>query len=259
MEPKIPPFEKLSLTSEQKRAVGFLTQFSKQMVVMASLEKKLEANSSELVKGIYRVCDQVVTGCLPNGKNISCKKGCYWCCYLRVKVTPLEVMCIRDYLQMNQRPEEIDALKQRFAETDEITRGMDGIGRVYVKKVCPLAVDKQCLVYPVRPIACRIYHSLSSLDCKLLLENDHHELKIRQDISGMGIGMFAGLTEGLRSVGLQTRLLELIAGLRIALNEPDLFHSWFAGYPVFSGASIENGQEIESFHQRLVFELENWY
>jgi hypothetical protein len=209
------------LTPEQQKAMDFLTEFSKQMVVTAFPGDKNFTRASSLIKEIYQICDELIAGCLKNGAKPSCKKGCYWCCFMRVKVTPLEVLCIIDYLQSSLTPGELSALRQRLVETDEITRGMDGHQRVRAKKICPLVVDDECLVYPVRPITCRTYHSLNSSDCKLSLDDEEHHIKIRQDISVIDLGLSTGLIEGLRTVGLQTRLLELIEGLRIAMDEPE--------------------------------------
>src|SRR5512136_780440 len=97
--------------------------------------------------------------------------------------------------------------------------------------MCPLLVDGLCLAYPVRPVACRVYHSLNLSDCEASLEKDGGNVTIRGEIYGLSMGIFAGLTEGLRAVGLQTRLLELTTGLRIAMDDPGsgLAKRWLSG------------------------------
>lgn len=257
MKTEIVSIEGLRLTSVQQKAMWFLTEYSKQMVVMAFVGNTIPASVSDLVKEIYQVCDTAIAGCLSRGTKLSCKKGCSWCCFLRVKVTPLEVLCILEYLQSSMPPGELSALRRQFVETDEIIRGLDGHRRVRAKKICPLIVDNECSVYPVRPMSCRIYHSLNASDCEASLEDDRRSLRIRHDVYGVGTGMFAGLTEGLRKVGLQPRLLELVAGLRIAMDEPGLMMRWLAGAPAFAEAEIENAEQIENFHGRLVEKLGN--
>ena len=234
--------ESLRVTPEQQKAVEILTEFSKHMVVMAFLDNDTPENPSDLAKEIYQVHDHLVAGCLRNGTKLPCQKGCFWCCFLRVKVTPLEVFGIVDYLQSSLQPGELPALRQRIAETDNITRGLGGQRRVRARKICPLIIDNTCLVYPVRPITCRTYHSLYTSDCEALLDDDQQSVSIRLDISAMGMGLLAGLTDGLRQAGLQTRPLELIAGLRIALDEPESMRRWLAGEPLFSEAEIESAK-----------------
>jgi Fe-S-cluster containining protein len=228
--------ESLHLSSEQQKAVEFLTEFSKQLVVMAFLEKNIPTSPSSLVKELYQVYDEVIAGCLRNGTKLPCKKGCSWCCFLRVKVTPLEILCMIDYLQSNLKPVELSAFRHRLADTDKTTRGMNGSQRVYAKKICPLIVENECLVYPVRPIACRTYHSLDMSDCESSLSDDQRSLRISPKIFGIGMGILTGLTEGLQIVGLQAPMLELIAGLRMAMDEPRLTRKWLVGESAFSGA-----------------------
>lgn len=166
-------------------------------------------------------------------------------------------MHIVEYLHDCLSPGEISILGQRLEIMDEITRGMTGYQKVRANIPCPLLEDGECLVYTVRPLTCRVYHSMNLQDCESLLSKNDSSVTIRQDISGMGAGIFAGLTEGLRAVGLQTRLLELISGLRIALDKtgPERLKRWLAGDPAFVEAEITNAKEIERFHLRIIDEL----
>jgi Fe-S-cluster containining protein len=219
----------LRLTSEQWKAVGFLAEFTERLVLLAFAGHKTPASASNLVKEVYRVTDDMLSGCLESGPKPSCEIGCAWCCYMRVKATPLEVLGIVHYLRSRLGPGELSEFRRRLAATDQTTRGMDGYQRVCAKIACPLLANGQCLVYPVRPIGCRVYHSLDASDCELPHAEEARGVTVRSDISGLAMGVFAGLTEGLRTVGLRTRLLELIAGLRIAMDEPGLANRWLAG------------------------------
>jgi Fe-S-cluster containining protein len=257
METDYVSIDSLGLTSEQRKAVGFLAEFTKRMVLTAFLGHKTPTRASNLIKEVYRFTDGMMTGCFKSRTKLACKKGCFWCCFLRVKVTPLEVMGIVDYLRSCLKPGEISELRQRLVRTDGITRGMDGNQRVRAKMMCPLLMDGKCMSYPVRPIACRVYHSVNLSDCEASLEKDGGSVTIRRDIYGLSMGIFTGLTEGLRTVGLQTRLLELTTGLRIAMDDSGsrLVKRWLSGEPAFVEAEIANAKEIESFHRALVEEL----
>jgi len=162
-----------------------------------------------------------------------------------------------DYLRSRLKPGELSALQQRLVSTDGITRSMDGHQRIGAKMMCPLLVDGKCLSYPLRPIACRVYHTLNRSDCEALLEKPGGNVTIRRDIFGLSMGILAGLTEGLHAIGLPTRLLELTAGLRIAMDDPGsgLAQSWLSAEPAFVEAELANAQQIESFHRALVEEL----
>jgi hypothetical protein len=226
------------LTQEQRRAVAFLTEFAKRMVVFGLAECRTPAEVSSVVRQIYRVVDELMDGCFSRGPKLSCTAGCFWCCFLRVKVTPLEVLCIADYVRGRFGKGVIASLKRRLAATDAVTRGMGAYQRACTEEVCPLLVDAKCLVYPVRPISCRIYHSLDVSNCEAPLDDDGRCIKVRDDICGLGAGVSDGLTKGLRALELQPHHLELTAGLRMALDEPALAEQWLVGKPAFAEAEI---------------------
>ena len=244
--------ELMHLSPDQLKAVGLLTAYSKQMVVMAFLESNTPAGLTSMVKEIYQVFDNAVDRNLENATQPSCKEGCYWCCYLRVKVTPLEILCIDDFLHTSVTPAERDALRYRIVKADKVTRGLDGGQRMRAKIICPLAVDGSCLVYPVRPFACRMYHSLSASDCIRSLDDGDQSLRVNHGISSIGTTMFAGLTEGLREAGLKSRLLELIAGLWVAMDDPGSIGNWLDGTLTFKDAEIESAVQTEMYHKNLV-------
>jgi len=226
------------LTAAQRKAVGFLREYAKRMVTFGFPGHKTPVGVSKLMREVYRAIDEMIAGCLENGTKPACKSGCAWCCFMRVRVTPLEVLSILDFLHTHLDTDRLSALKQRLATTDAITRGMDGIQRGRAKIACPLLADRKCLVYPVRPMACRVYHSLNSSECEMRLDDQERTVQIRQDISALNMGISAGLMEGLRTAGLQARQLELVAGLRMAMDEQGVVERWFAGEPAFAGAEV---------------------
>ena len=242
------------LTPEQLKGVGFLAEFTKRLVLMAFSDQKTAENALSLIKEVYQITDQTMAVCLKSGTKLSCKKGCLWCCYFRVLVTPLEVIHIVEYLHACLSPGELSILQQRLKNEEEISGWVNGDQKAHANTVCPFVEDGGCMVYAVRPLACRVYHSINLTDCKISFSKNNGSVTIRQDISGMGTGIFAGLTEGLRAIGLQTRVLELKAGLRIAMDEngPKLAKRWMAGEPAFVEAEIANAKKIESFHQFIL-------
>ena len=86
MEADFTAIEGLHLTPEQWKAVGFLAEFAKRMVIFAFPGHKTPTSASNLIKDIYRFTDDMLTRCLKSGPKLPCKKGCFWCCFLRVTV-----------------------------------------------------------------------------------------------------------------------------------------------------------------------------
>jgi len=252
MKPDFRLINHLNLTSEQQKAVGFLAEFTKQMVVLAFEGEKTLVKASNLISEIYRFTDEIMRGSLRKGAKPSCKKRCYWCCFLMVKATPLEVACVADDLHNRLDPGELSVLIRKME---------DFIGKIRVsgngQELCPLNIQGDCMVYPVRPIACRTYHSLNVMECKTSMGKDGGSVTVRRDISGLSIGINAGLAEGLRMVGLQSRQLDLVSGLRILMVEPNsvVMNRWLTGEPAFAAAEIANAKKIEVYYHNLVVEL----
>jgi hypothetical protein len=251
---KTASIDDLDLAPEQRKAVGFLAEFSQRMVCMALSEYQMPAAALDLIREVYRFTDELITGCIQKGPGLACQKGCHWCCFLWVKVTPLEVLSIHEYAYTHLTPGEISALRQRLAQTMQVAGGGVSDQTAWSHGLCPLNVDGACLVYPARPVACRCYHSLKPADCIASLEKDDSPLSIRRDLFSISIGIFAGLTQGLGAVSLKTRLLELTGGLRIAMKDPGsgLASSWLSGEPVFADAEIPNPQKTESLHRAII-------
>lgn len=104
------------------------------------------------LKRIYRTADKAWEDIEPDKKaQISCKKGCAFCCHIRVSATPLEADAIVKYCKANNIPINTDRLKeQEKLGTEEYMFSPH-------KKCVFLTDDNLCSIYPVRPMACRTY------------------------------------------------------------------------------------------------------
>lgn len=86
-----------------------------------------------------------------------CRRGCAHCCHIPVVVTQREALRIEAYSGRKA---------ERLPNANEepqvgLDRMRDNMGR-YNGVACPFLGDAdECTVYPVRPIACRTYHSLN--------------------------------------------------------------------------------------------------
>ena len=200
--------------------------------------RKSFPKAAKLLRVVYDDADLMVTQVLKKRSPVPCKVGCFWCCYIRVEITPLEAIYIADFLRSNLWPSELAEVRQRIELVDQVTRGMNAHQRALAKGVCPLIKDGLCSIYPVRPVACRVYCSQSLPDCEHGFADADYGVTIHSDIFYAGGGVLAGLQEGLKAVGLQSRMLELAAGLAIALDEPGVVKKWLDGESVFEEAEI---------------------
>lgn len=195
---------------------------------------EISRNAISLAGGILAAA-RLVDG---PSKPKACRAGCSYCCHLLVEVSVPELLSLVSYIGENNSRAELETLRQRVNETEQRIRGLNSYERLFTRLPCPLLSDGNCTVYPARPLACRGYSSYNWLFCAQdisrsrswrLLPLDETERNIFSSVSN-------GLVTGLKEEGLPSEALELIAALRIALEQPDAGERWLAGENVFESA-----------------------
>lgn len=99
-------------------------------------------------------------------------KGCSHCCKQAVNITEREALRIGNYL--GRAPARV------AQETDPLVlaANLDADVARYTGQACPmLATDGSCSVYPVRPLACVLSHSLEETPEPCNLETGRHWVK----------------------------------------------------------------------------------
>lgn len=124
--------------------------------------KKDIGNSNEL--SITMLSE--INNAMKEAKHIACHKGCSHCCYLRVSVYDYELVSIQSYLEnkihKKQRDEITSSIGVQYERLKYMT--MEEHHRTNIK--CPFLINNSCSIYPVRPISCAGYHSLSEQVCR---------------------------------------------------------------------------------------------
>lgn len=120
------------------------------------------------------------------GKEISCRKGCTWCCYHYVTVSLAHGIVIVDYLygrrdllkqfldrygdwrgQAASLADAIDRIRNQAlassTPTGHILEETRPLSRRYLDAhiPCPFLSNDQCSIYPVRPMSCSGHYSVS--------------------------------------------------------------------------------------------------
>jgi len=175
-----------------------------------------------------------------NSRLPDCRAGCAWCCYQTVQTSPPEALAIAHHLMVTLAPNDLQAIKQRVASVDDVTRGMDQDQRFEALIPCPFLNDNMCAIYDVRPMSCRAYNSFEVDKCKLAIEDTTKTISVSADgVQNMIYDSLGrGFDQGVKSVDLDTTGLELAAAMRIALEQPDAIQRWIDGEPVFADAKV---------------------
>lgn len=201
-----------------------------------------EKSVPEAIEGLVHLAEKLTARYKevePPASPIHCRAGCSHCCHMRVHVTPPEVIILAQFIRDRFSETELQSLKSRLERADQITRGMtdEEHGRAGIR--CPLLVDDHCSAYEARPLECRGYVSMNVNACR----------EVSDDYSTWNVPLYfpqysifknaqAGLVAALVGAGYNFEVLELIAGLRIALEVPDAAEQWLAGKDVFRDASL---------------------
>lgn len=89
------------------------------------------------------------------GQAISCKEGCDYCCYLTFACTLLDGLLIARYLLAYQR-DKVQTLWPVLADHAKLQESMTPVDWFQLQKPCAFLDEHRCLVYPVRPMNCRV-------------------------------------------------------------------------------------------------------
>jgi len=163
-----------------------------------------------------------------------CYDGCATCCTLRVTATAPEVLLIAR--QVAGAPA---ALTGRLLAADKVTRGLGETERVRLRRPCPFLRHASCLIYPVRPLACRAHISYDENACveaaagrRQEIPNSPAHLTVRSLIQN-------AMQSALRDAGLAWGLYELNQAVCLALGNPGCEQDWLDGGDIFSAAQVD--------------------
>jgi hypothetical protein len=198
---------------------------------------KLEpAQMVEAAKRASEQADAVRLKVLQAAKHApACSKGCSWCCSHKVGVTIPELIAIVAHLEAS--PAELEVVRKRAAELAKDPLIFSDSEKPRARIPCALLEqDGSCGVYEVRPIPCRSWLSTDVESCKQHLD-EAAEPKLVLGAARSGRFIQLGLVKVMHDIQRMPYLVELTAGLDIALNVPGAIESWLAGEPVFERAS----------------------
>jgi Fe-S-cluster containining protein len=88
---------------------------------------------------------------IKTGRSLACSKGCFFCCLKHaIPANAIEMSGISWYASEKLSGDQREKVKIQLLHHKETT-------------ICPFLVNKECSVYPVRPIACRQFNVLGKV------------------------------------------------------------------------------------------------
>jgi Fe-S-cluster containining protein len=182
--------------------------------------------------------------------ELACRKGCATCCTLRVTATAPEVLIIGRYVRWSA--DQLKALNidlaERIAAANEKTRGLDEQQRVALRLRCPYIHSGVCLIYQVRPLACRGHASYDVRACVEAAAGRSDEVPYSAPHMTVRGLVQNAMQSALRDAGLAFGLYELNQAVCLALQDEACCQAWLSGVDVFGPAAVNELSTEEMAH-----------
>lgn len=185
---------------------------------------------------------------------IDCGKGCATCCTLRVTATAPEVLMVARFIQALHpalKARGID-LPAQVAAADAQTQGLDEPGRVAARQRCPFIAQGACVIYQVRPLACRGLASHDRHACAQAASGKVDEIPYSEPHMRVRSLVQNAMQSAMRDAQLAWGNYELNQALTMALKDPSLLPRWLAGEDVFAPAQVH---EVDPEEMAQTFDL----
>ena len=240
-EGTIPGFEEIGTIFFQdgyRLAREFLSQDTGQE---ATTEGIIRETILQLMAAVYESIDGLIESfrnrCGREGLAVECKKACTYCCSQAVLVSNHEVLAIGQYMENRINPETREEIRTRTAEKHLATREMSAMEFLHHIHPCPFLAGGECIVYPVRPMACRCYLSASSESCR----EQYDDPADRSRVAALyefplraGRGMNEGIRSALMEKGLSPSEWLLETFMDTVFEEENILDKWLAGDTPFN-------------------------
>lgn len=194
---------------------------------------------SLLIKTRQNTYHSLVESLSSKGQDISCRKGCTYCCYHYVTVSLAHGIVIVDYLYKRKEllKQFLDNYEEWRKQGESISDDIDRIrnqalsSSIPIDRVitetrplstryletnirCPFLVDNKCSIYQVRPLSCSGHHSVSPPDwCAPASQQQpviHHEMPDDEDL--IEIVQLTDPRQALYELALPTMINTLLTG-----------------------------------------------
>lgn len=188
--------------------------------------------------------------------EIACHKGCSACCTVRVIATAPEVLLASRYIRSGESvflATGID-LVEGIRQADAATRHLSEKQRIALRRRCPFISRGICVIYPVRPLACRGHASRDKKACADAAAGSIDSIPFSMPHMMVRSLIQNAIQSALRDFDVAWAVYEYNHALSIALSEQDCEKAWMDGKDVFAAAQVNDvnpGEMAEIFDSIL--------
>jgi Fe-S-cluster containining protein len=183
-------------------------------------------------------------------RPVACRAGCAYCCYARVSVLPSEALNIASFIATEFKQDAQKAVLERIRSYSDVLSTLPVEGRMSNVMQCPFLLDNRCSIYEVRPLPCRMHHSMSVDACRENFSDHEKPIPMVAEFSEATMPVVDGLNKGAQQAGKRSQDLEFIPALRIAMETEDAAERWLSGEDVFASSHDEELSQYTITYQR---------
>lgn len=212
-----------------------------------------------LMSAAYEAVDELIISfrnrCVREGLKIDCRKACAWCCHQAVLVSTQEVLLISRHLSGEMAVEQKQLVYRKAREKEAITGAMSVREFLQTLHPCPFLMDHSCLIYPVRPMACRCYLSSDVNSCLAQYRQPGNK-KIMAALYDFPLRAGRSINEGIRAVLMQNRIITSEWLMEVIINKTfareGIFDEWLSGEDPFAirALSADENDYLREYHDR---------
>ncbi len=165
-------------------------------------------------------------------KKIDCKESCHSCSTQAVFINPREALYILKYIKSNFNDKEFSELKSLVSKKQKNTKDLSLKEQLTYKEDCPFLKDRNCSIYSARPMACRIYLSMSLASCKAYYYNPESKNKYAKLYDfplHAGRMLNEGIASYLREKNIIVPAFNLESGMNYFLQSDNSDALWLKG------------------------------
>lgn len=168
----------------------------------------------------------------------ACGPGCSACCTVNVATLPVEGAAVAAFLRRRLAPGEIAPLAASLLAFHDRIRWCEDSERIRARLACPFLDPRgECLVHPVRPLACRGVTSLDAGECRRALDEiaeGEGDGCVRMSLLQRALYEEArrGVAAVLSARGLDARSRDVSGMVGVFLADPSRVHAYVSGTPL---------------------------
>jgi Fe-S-cluster containining protein len=197
--------------------------------------------AGELMQQVFAIFEENVACQCAGEAALACRGGCAACCTLRVTATAPEILAVATYLRQAAAtmPSFGQILQQRIAAATEVTAGLDDAQYMMLEQTCPFIVDGHCVIYDVRPLACRGHASFDEDACREAIFGEGDAVPVSQPHLLLRSYIQNAMQSALRDANLAWAIHEFVPALATALHE-DATNAWTKGEDPLASSRAED-------------------